>query len=356
MRLGIFAPYNRGEATAMAVRLAFAAMRGGWTVRWLAPCKTDRIHPYWDDNVRLATRGRVPEWSRKTDCRVWFGLDNKILRLAQSANHRAKDILVPPWHSIVAADHATIAAFNTIVCPNRPMMRALEAAFGNQGAFRVCEWPSGIKPTLRHGFLRHGSPKAILVADSHTCRHHGLDVLTAAGRLLADMPTLRLALALDLAPDRREHAALRRLMADNEDRLSAGLRVGVDTLMSEINQADWLVDASLRHGSGLLVSQARAMGVAPVAWRVNPMDGVICDDLLRGRDGLLVDCGHTTSMCGAETAEWDTDALVAACDDTLCDPHKLIRKQTYSFRRAEMTHDEIFRSFWQEALEVQTVR
>lgn len=357
MRLGIFAPYNRSESTAMAIRLAFTALRAGWTVKWLAPCRSNHVHPFWDDQVRLATAGRMPEWARKSDCRVWFSVDSRLFRIAQSSNRGQSihDILVPSWHSMTAQDAKAVGGFGAIVCPNRPMMRALESVFGRQEAFRVCDWPSGIKSTLRHGFLDHTKPRALFVADAYSARRHGYDLLLAVQRILDALPTLHASLSMDFAPDRRESVMLRDMLARYEDRLAAGLRVGADTMLAQIHASDWLIDTSVRHSSGLLVCQARAMGVPPVTWRVSPMDGVVCDDLARGRDGVLIDCDRVTTACGAETAVWDTDALVNRCVDVLSDPHKLIRKQTYSFRRAEFSDVMAFQSFWLEALEVHPV-
>ncbi len=354
MRIGIYAPFNRTETSAMAARVASNARREGWHVSWLAPTRSTPAHCCWDNEVRVADDERLRHWAKNTHARIWFGFDAGRYRAVRAAAVHEYDVLVPIWHSLQPSDLFWGSMFDHVAFATRPMLDKVHNLMStSKGTHGICSWPHGVRTQLRSGPRsgRLDQLSALMHVDPFTMRHHGSQVLKAAGRLLAEVPTLsRLSLSLDTALDRGERRELDQLMETYGDRLAAGLRLRNDQMLVQLQRHDWLIHAPVQSTAGLLVTQARALGVPSVAWSVSPLKGIIFEEPGR-RDGVLVPCDKRTSITGAETAIWDTDALVTYTRAALADPLLLIKLQTYGFKRAEHEGDELgFRDYWRNLM------
>jgi hypothetical protein len=347
MTAGIFAPYSRCETTLNAVRLASTLRRAGWTIRWLAPWRStpsQPVHYAWDDQVRLTDRDRLSEWAAKCARRIWFDLDSKALRTAQERCSGVSDVLVVSNPSPTLSDLPDLLLFNEVVCADSARAAVLQRVASPEAIIRHCHWSTGLKHIVRRGISSPGLPLLCLHADAYTCRRAGDQLFKAVALLLANTPVF-VNLVIETTPSKKQKEML---ACFGPERLKWVCRGDFRLLTALIYSSDWFVDASLRHSSMALVHQARRLGVPSFAWDVYPA----CSVIAHGSDGYLIPSVLTVTDTGAETAVWNTPALVSVISAFAADLSQLSKLQYNCAQRAAYENQELsFERFWVEALE-----
>lgn len=283
----ITTPYNRGECTAAAIRLADLVTTTGEQVRLLSSTPVVQgARPDWDRAVRSCKDVGVEKCARWATHVVSFGHDTKMYERTRLVSGRkgrpAKHILVPDWTRAEDFNHCDEAVYDRIVCPSSTCM----TAFGLNGKVPVeyVRWDSGRPFTPREGLVEANTLRACVVLDGCKVTRRFV-VGSLIDRLLCEHPKLQILVASTTSGCRRERCALGKLTEAWVDRLEYR-RVTRWELLAAFHACDWAIVPSASAGFGTTAAEALSCGTPVIAHAIDPFAGIISD-----RDnGLLVEC------------------------------------------------------------------
>ena len=335
--ISILAPYGRNEVTSAAIRLADLAVALGRDVRLVAcGVREKTVHPTWDGKVRSGQREGIYKATHKAEVVVHFGCQPQWLEKATLvAEKRAKQVLVPSWHSLGPKDRTLMAKYDQIVCPSKTFRKLVQAELfegakvGKEQLTHV-RWDSGLPPIRREGTVVEGRIRACLYADSASIDFCGPMVVQLAQELLHSYPRLDVTVLSIKSWSRHDKTDLKAAQAKWEKRLSVRRAVTHADLNREFHAHDWVVLPSVRADFGMPASRALACGAAVVCHDVPPFS-----EIVTGWSGLLVPCEVRTNAVKAPIAVPNIGSWLSTCARAFSDTRCLFNLQTRDWQLAE---------------------
>ena len=344
--IGIVTPYNLGETTAAALRLAdFIAARDDVMVFGVPPL-APRVHPFWDQHRRSLLN--TDYMASLLSCRVLvhFGIYRPILGIIISVKPEIRHILVPLWHQLQAnAAPVDLANFDVVVSPTTACNRQIESVLKRQEIeierYTWCRWDAGVVDVRRPP----NKPRQLGVVTGGLAVRKGgpllLDVLTRLSRQF-DNVSIEV-LSLTSWP----HALRRQL----KQLASPSFRVmpfpGWEQLATRFHEWDWCFDARLRSQFGYLAQRSLAAGCPVVAWGTSPWDEIISPR----KNGVFIPCEHFDSPeYLAPTAIARADVTYEVLADCLRDDDaylRILKTANYGERKTAA-----FESYWSGCLKL----
>jgi hypothetical protein len=345
MKIGIYTPYDFGETTAAAIRLAEVAQYLSYPVTMLTPRKHElTVNPFWDRRVRVARHGRlghtrIMDWTFDSHVCVWFGCYVKAFQVAMGMKHGTVHVLVPGCGSLMPEQIAMARAFHHVVCPS--LQGAISVGLHTQNA-QFIRWTSGIKSIDKEKARVDGRISVAVTPDADLMRRRGYELMHVLEQLL-QLNGISFTVVLSDRPSKRDHERLEFMRKRHPGRFQVRVCLSTLHLKLLINDHDWLLVPSLSSRFGLPAQYALACHVPVVAWDVDPFDEMIED----GHNGYLIPCENRTTFLARE-AVWDTNNILDFCASTFYGEEQLTSLISQRWREEE--HEETFRASWDDIL------
>jgi len=300
--IGIFAPYQRGEVTAAALRLADFAMAQGYDVRLGTTGSIDKnVHPFWDNNsrsVKSVKGDKVYTWAKGCEKIIWFDYNSKIQHKARLTAERAKFFWVPMWHRMSMEEPPNLDDFFRIVGPTAGHLGTLSKAFPGFEREKAtwCFWDSGITPIVR--VFDGKIPRFYIPMDKRAVDETSLFTLRLVEELMLTSPRCLVTLDSDKTWPRRARKELKRLVNRWPGRLRLCLRTSLVDQIQHFHRHDWTFLPAVRSDLGITAMRSLACGTPVITYDVAPFSDLIRD----GHRGLLIATDKTTNWAGAPIA------------------------------------------------------
>lgn len=300
--LGLYAPYDRSEVTAAAVRLAGCAMRHGWAVSYLTTQKQETdVHPFWDGRVHAAKSG-MTSWARDSQLCVWFAAHLRRYKLSVSVNSKQSHVLVPSWHQLVDGDLSWLHWYDRVICSCEEMYDALKTRVKNPRVLRTVPWSSGIHPSPTVNALRDAAEMRIYVPlDAFVMRQHPREIVELITLLLDTHSHTRFTVTTPCSWGRQGNKAVHYLVERHPGRFAWVRKPSLDTHVCLMHQHDWVWLPSTRSGMAVWADQAIHCGRPVLCWDVPPLNSVIHD----GVNGRVIPCVKSYNAIDAPVVVWD---------------------------------------------------
>lgn len=324
LKVGLFAPYCRSEATLAATQFADWLVRVGIDVSYLVEGGVERgIHATWDESV---TRHRSPastyRWAYGATHLCWFSPNGKVFReskVVASASQRqyTRQLYFPTWNNWDLKSTEFLEMVDRIVCLSRDMhlwLKEREPVNFLQGERT---WGNLISPDIalkpRHGFRHEGEVRLLAVIPRTVPEDMGPSILDVFDFLLATHEELRLTLLLESSWPRSYRRRVVRLNRCYDDRVKVLTSLPYYSWGRHICDQDWVYICNTRHCYGSLLSAIGMNCVPVVAHDVPPIGGHIQDKI----NGRLIPCELGNE--GYPVAKVRPEAIAETLDSVLRD-------------------------------------
>lgn len=348
--LAVFAPYDRTEICASAIRVAELALSTGQRVRYLTADRCYRgVHPYWDSQVRSLRRHTLVEQGRGVTHAVWFAYGECLQAQLSYVGNNVRHFYVPSYHNMHLAEWRGAACAHHVVYPTHYARQVGAEALslvrqdGELPRQSVCSWASGLRPYERRPRAAL-DPRVLFYCDTNSVDDCAPLVCRVVAELARRVPNSLVHLLSSKTWSRRDRKLLRDLCAVSGGRVTHAQQRGMADLLTLLMEVDWLVLPGVRANFGGVVRLANAFGVPVVCYDVDPFSEVVQD----GVNGLLVPCETHSDALGVLSAVPSAAAfanrLVQAIDDVRL--YNRLRQEDWQLEQVEAT----FRDFWMQQL------
>ena len=323
MQVGIYAPYNLSETTTAAIRLASSAMSFGHKVKYLVTQeRMTGINEYWDGRVISNPRQHVGEWAGHSDRCVWFEPNRRRLEQALSVNSHNRHILAAGWHSLQPDHFDWLHWHDYVVSPFTSIMASLIRSSRDRLLLssHACPWEGGLVPTPKDSLIAKDSVKFVMPLSSHTQKNNEKNITRFAELLLGNHDNAVLTIFPSRSWSRDAKRKLEHLSGLFKERIRVAPPLPPPLRLPALKVNDCVIAADLKVDYGIHLARYMAMGMPVVAWDIQPNNALVDPEI----NGVLVPCEHKVSDWGAQTATWDTNALVKVCARLCQDPMRVI--------------------------------
>lgn len=340
----IVAPYDRGEVTAAAVRLAELGHQLGLNTRLVAegPCRAP-VHPYWDSRVTSSLGNGIYKAARGADQVIWFIASEHVRQKVDLVTPKARHIFVPTASNLKRVDAEWLAARHTdIVCPSLLMASLLKERLypKKQAPVTWARWVSGLDHVQRIGLVNRVHPRLLVHCDASVVDNFDNVVLPAVGNLLTYCPNVVVSLVALKSWETKGRRRLRQLT----DRY--GARVQLYTPGSEtdqfplFHQHDWGLFPSPRADFGMYLQHARACGLTAITFDVPPYNELMTHD----DNGILLACHTVSNWLGLPSAMPNVEQLTEQLVKLVPDHERLESLQKTEWKLVEVR--AAFNAYW----------
>lgn len=349
--IAILAPYNRGEATSAAIRLANLVLAHGGEVRLVATTNAESgVHSYWDQRVWSGRGDGVYYAARNVAKFVHFQPHPALREMTELVAEQAEHILVPQWHQLKPEDGALLLDHHVIVCPSRRCREGIRDVVFNgiEPSKTVLTWANfdaGIPFVTREGLVAEGgNPRVLFLANHTVVDACGPMVLRLIAALLDELPKLTVSILCNKTWPEQDRKDIRKMRAHYGERFHSGKLSNANQLTKEIHAHDWVVLPWTRVDFGVTAMQALACGAPVIAWDIEPCSEIIVSE----KNGLLIPCELQVSKFHAPTAVPDLGRTLKTLIPAFRDNRMLFRMQTQDWHLDQLEKE--FNKFWARLL------
>jgi len=348
--IAILAPYNRGEATCAAIRLANLVVAHGGEVRLVSTTNTEiGVHSYWDQRVWSGKGDGIYFASRSVQTFIHFQPNATLREMTELISEKAQHVLVPQWHHLKADDAALIPDHHAIVCPSRRGREGVKAVAFNgvepETVLSWANWDAGIPFVTREGLVSEGgNPKVLFLANHTVVDSWGRQTVGLIDELLGQLPKLTVTLACNKSWGDDDKREIRRLKDTFAERFNSVKLQGWDHLNKELHAHDWTVLPWTRSDFGITAARSLSCGAPVIAHDIEPFSEIITNE----KNGLLLPCGVKCSPYQAPTAIPDFDAALQTMIPAFRDNRMLFRMQSQDWNLDGLERE--FNKFWARLL------
>lgn len=259
MKIGICAPYVRGEVTAAALHLANTLWQQGHQMSWLAPAGMTRpVHGDWDQHVRGTESLPLRPWARAQDAVFWFDAQDQAAAWAAINRPGIKQFRI--MTRMAQNDPIGLNVYDRIVIPHtsEKILDPLRDHLRHEEISKrisLCHWTTGINCPP----MKIGQPSVLIYCDGPTWRQQGQRVTYMAGDII-EAANVPVCVAFEGSKSNNEFKVLCRAININGDQFSFLQRPPLDDLLVRIASAQCLVMAGGDKDWGLFGRWAQRCG------------------------------------------------------------------------------------------------
>jgi hypothetical protein len=351
--IGIFAPYNRGEVTAAAIRLANLCLNYGADVRLasLGP-QLRGVHPYWDQRV-WSTKGQGVYYAAK-NCQslIHFQPSPQVRKMCELVADKAKHIFVPQMHQLREDDAALMQDHHAIVCPTATAQKNLLRIVFQGIKPSPCEltyarFDSGLPKVQRQGMIEERMRLCVL-ANASIIESCGSLLLTLLTELMEVLPKLVVTLLANRAWNNTDRQTIVELAQRyrGQDRFRSKRVISLDEINCEFHQHDWTFLPWTKGDFGVMVTRSLSCGAPVIAFNVEPFNELI----VSGHNGLLIPCKSRPGPYDMSIAVPNREQMLETLLGALANDKVLCRLQAKNWNLEQ--HEMGFTRYWGRLLDL----
>lgn len=344
MTIVVVTPYGRNETTAAALRVAENAACAGHTVR-VAACglREINVHPFWDKYVVSSRGNKLCRAVRNATHVVHFVADVRNADDVRLASPLARNIFVPPWHTLRPCDRDMAVYSDWVICSTKRCAQSLKQVLFRHVSsplpvLSYLGWDSGMPPDTRQG--NSDQVRVLVYCDYSAIDMCATTTLHVVAQSLARLPRLHITVMSTKSWRRQDRAIMRRLANRYPTRLCFERAGNLLEQAQSFQKHDWFFFAGVRADFGMALMRALSCGCAGIAYDVLPLNGIIADKI----NGVLIPCASRNVAFDAQVAVPNLVNTVSCCVSAFQSP--LTYQNLRSSQWYAETHRDAFDAAW----------
>lgn len=339
IKVGLYAPYSRQEATHLALTLAELAEENGCTVDWLSTQAHEQgLCTTWDARVQHPTKRTFKDWTRAHRCGhvVWFDVQPDKVELSRKQG--CCNTLVLLWHRLNTLDVIHLGLYDHIVCPSATVYKTVKKLLPPHIRLSYVPWSPGLPSPVTH--FDCNPLRVFLPLDGATAQKAGPLILHNAELLLASRNDIELTIGHCRNWNQPTMHALSQLTKARPQRVRVHKRTNWRAWREEQERQHWTFLPSLSCNTAYMALDSLRFGIPVLTFDVAPLS----DCVRHGVNGHLMPCNVVNTNLSAPTAVFNPRSLLQTMEQVLtAEERKRLVDPTLS--ELYQRHEQ-FRIFW----------